>query len=281
MKHVSKLMAALLVAAALFTVQSCGQKDERITVMSYNIRNSRMEDGGNAWDIRKPATAAMLDKINPDIFGVQEAYPEQVEYIREACPRYTPFGVGRDDGVEEGEHMSIFYNGELLEMMDGGTYWLSETPDEPSYGWDAACRRTATWALFRVKASGSEFYYVNTHLDHVGAEARRNGLALIVDRIADMNKDGHPMVLTGDFNVFPDDTCLTDLNTKMLSARATADVTDDKISYNSFGLGGSGIIDYIYYSGFGGCESFRVIDETFLDIPYISDHYPVIATLKF
>ncbi|MCQ2153762.1 MAG: endonuclease, partial [Bacteroidales bacterium] len=102
MKHVSTLMAALLVAAALFTVQSCGQKDEDLVVMSYNVRNSRMEDGDNAWDIRKPATAAMLDKINPDIFGVQEAYPEQVEYIREACPRYVSFGVGREDGVSEG-----------------------------------------------------------------------------------------------------------------------------------------------------------------------------------
>ncbi|MCQ2154154.1 MAG: endonuclease/exonuclease/phosphatase family protein, partial [Bacteroidales bacterium] len=221
------------------------------------------------------------DKITPDYCGVQEEYPEQVESIREACARYVSFGVGREDGVSEGEHMSIFFNSESIEMLDGGTYWLSDTPDVPSTGWDAACRRTATWALFKIKATGSEFYYVNTHLDHVGTEARRNGLALIVDRIADMNTDGHPMVLTGDFNVFPDDTCLTDLNTKMLSARATADTTDDKVSYNSFGLGGSGIIDYIYYSGFDCCKSFRVVDETFLDIPYISDHYPVTAILKF
>lgn len=262
---------------------SCnGRKGDELTVMSYNVRNAKANDGDNSWDLRKPATAAMLDEVNPDIFGVQEAYPNQVEFITECCPRYKSFGVGREDGVSEGEHMSIFYNTEAIEMVEGGTYWLSETPDEPSYGWDAKCKRTATWALMKDKDSGKQFYYVNTHLDHKGVEARIKGLALIVERIGEMNKEGLPMVLTGDFNVEPADSCLNDLNTIMLDARTTAVDSDETPSFQGFGNSSrQTVIDYIYYSGFAACKDFKVVNKTYAEKPYISDHYPIISTLVY
>lgn len=152
------ISAALIAALSLGVACRDARTGKTLTVMSYNIRNSKAQDGANAWEERKAATSAMLDEVNPDIFGIQEAYPEQVSYITENCPRYVSFGVGRDDGVEKGEHMSIFFNSKALEMLDGGTYWLSETPDEPSKGWDAACKRTATWALMKDKDSGRKFY---------------------------------------------------------------------------------------------------------------------------
>ena len=89
-------------------------------------------------------------------------------------------------------------------------------------GWDAACYRTATWALMKDKRNGRNFYFVNTHLDHVGVVARKNGLQLVVDRIAAMNPEGYPMVLTGDFNMTPDDPALADLDKQMTSTRAMA-----------------------------------------------------------
>ncbi len=149
-----------------------------------------------------------------------------------------------------------------------------------SFGWDAACRRTATWCLLESKDGKRHFYYVNTHLDHVGADARRNGLALIVERIAKMNREGWPMVLTGDFNVQPDDPCLQSLEGKMLSARVTAKTTDDKGSYNAWGKE-SKPIDYIYYSGFAKALSFETLDRQYAGKPFISDHYLVVAVLKF
>ena len=281
MRKTLVIAAVLLASLACCSCNNAGKEDQELVVMSYNIRNSRAKDGDNAWDVRKPATTAMLDKVNPDVFGVQEAYPNQVEFITETCPRYGSYGVGREDGVNDGEHMSIFYNKDKIELLKSGTYWLSETPDQPTMGWDAACKRTATWALMKLKASGKQFYYVNTHLDHVGVEARVKGLALIVDNIADMNAEGLPMVLTGDFNVEPTDSCLFDLNTKMKSARETAAVSDDKPSFTGFGLYPESIIDYIYYSNFSECKDFRVVNETFLNIPYVSDHYPIVSTLKF
>lgn len=279
------ILATLAMLAVLPLASSCkGDKrtGESLLVMSYNVRNSHAKDGDNDWEHRKSATKAMLDAVNPDIFGVQEAYEDQVNYITESCPRYVSFGVGRDNGVDEGERMAIFYNTDVIEMIKGGTYWLSETPDEPSYGWDAACRRTATWALMRDKDSDRFFYYVNTHLDHKGVEARRNGLALIVNKIGEMNEEGYPMVLTGDFNVTPDDSCLVDLDKIMKSARIYAEQTTNKASFNGWNPAEHNlVIDYIYYSNFTACKNFEVLDQSYDNIPFISDHYPIVSTLVY
>ena len=272
----------LILAAAAALLPSCSKPaDTTIRVISYNIRMMKGQDGENSWEYRKPATTAMIEEMNPDIFGVQEAFAEQVQFINETCPEYASVGVGREDGVSAGEHMSIFYKKDAIELLDWGTYWLSETPDQPSKGWDAACYRTATWTKLKVIATGQEFFYVNTHLDHIGIEARKNGLALIVSKIGEMNPDSKlPMILTGDFNVFPDNTGLVDLDKIMKSARVYAEDSDTKGSYNGWGTA-SDIIDYIYYAGFDKCLDFKVLDQTFANTPFISDHYPVVADLKF
>lgn len=273
----------LIVAAALLAVMpavsSCKNADPELKVMSFNIRLGVANDGDNSWDIRKPAVAEMLNTVDPIMFGVQEAFDFQIAYIEENCPQYKSVGVGREDGVKSGEHMSVFYNTEKIELLDWGTYWLSETPDVPSKGWDAACYRTATWTKVREKASGKEFYFCNTHLDHVGHAARRNGLAVIVDRIAAMNPEGLPMILTGDFNVYPDDPCLDDLKNMMQNSRYTAEDSDTGGSYNGWGTADAEI-DYVWYQGFDECKSFKVIRDQFAGKPYVSDHYPVVSVLK-
>ena len=139
--------------AAMFSFVSCGNADE-LKVMSYNIRLDHKGDGDNAWPVRKEATIAMLEDVKPVVFGIQEALPHQVAYITEKAPNYKNVGVGRDDGIAKGEFMSVFWNTETMEMLEWGTYWLSETPDVPSYGWDAGFRRTATWTLMKDKRNG-------------------------------------------------------------------------------------------------------------------------------
>ena len=266
----------LLVLTAL--ALSCTAKDT-LKVMSYNVRTSVKDDGENSWEIRKVATPAMLSEECPDIFGVQEARPDQLQYIADSCPDYISFGVGRD-GDDDGEHASIFYNKNVLKMLDGGTWWLSETPDVPSVGWDAKYPRTATWALMEDLRNGKQFYFVNTHLDHKGANARRNGLVMIVEKIKEMNPD-IPMVLTGDFNVEPDDPCLEDLDQMMQSARKVARNTTDMPSCNGWKRPATKTIDYIYINGFGAADSFQVLDKQYAGVPFISDHFPVAATLVY
>ena len=253
---------------------------EDLKVISYNIRVGKGKDGSNSWEYRRPASISMIKEHMPDIFGLQEALDFQVNYLQENLPEYANVGVGRDDGVQKGERMSIFYNTQTVEMLDWGTFWLSETPEVPSKGWDAAYPRCATWAKMKMLGSGKEFFYVNTHLDHQGAVSQQKGLDLIVRRIADMNPDGVPMVLTGDFNVEPDNPVLDELDTRMLSARTSALDSYDKATFNGWGKRAI-VIDYIYHSGFSNCPEYRTIQKQYDSVPYISDHYPVVTRLKF
>ena len=278
-----KITFILLAALAVLPQTVSGKKvpgPDTLSVMSFNIRMGEGKDGTNSWQYRCPATIYMLRDKQPDIFGLQEAYDYQVLFIKENLREYNNVGVGREDGKHKGEHMSIFYNKKKVSLLKWGTFWLSDTPGKPSKGWDAACIRTATWALMKDKRSGRKFYYVNTHLDHVGKEAQKNGLALIVEKIKEMNPDNLPMVLTGDFNVVSSDPVLSDLNRIMKNARVSAERTDNLNSFNGWGKSSS-IIDYIYYSGFASCPKFETVQKKYGDFPFISDHYPVRAVLIF
>ncbi len=279
-----KILLSLLVLLTILPQAATARKKNepaRLTVMSYNIRNGEAKDGTNSWEYRYPASAMMLDDQKPDIFGVQEAYLYQVKYLTEFPGFYKSVGVGRDDGKTKGEYMSIFYNKKTVKMIKWGTFWLSETPDEPSFGWDAACRRTATWALLKDKKTGNRFYYINTHLDHKGKEARRNGLKLIVDYIDKMNPKGYPMVLTGDFNMTPDSPEFEELVKRMQDAREVAPITDHLATFNGWGKSDSSIIDYIFIKGWSKCISYETVRKPYMDRKFISDHYPIKAVLEF
>ena len=274
---------ALVLCTAVTVISGCKKGEQTLKVISYNIRVGSAPDGDHKWDIRKPASPAMIADQQPDIFGLQEALKMQLDYLEETCPDYDHVGVHRDDGKQKGEVMAIFWNTKTQEMLKWGNFWLSETPEVPSKGWDAACFRTATWALLKDKRYNKKYYYVNTHLDHLGQEARANGLKLIVARIDDINPEGYPMILTGDFNVDLGDPCLNSLKGRMESVRDIAPVTDSLDTFQGFGTGqyGNRVIDYIYESGFSAAPSFETITKTYENIPFISDHYPVAAVLVF
>lgn len=273
-----------------------GRDYNELSVISFNIKVM----GGfselfnpNRWSSRKSATPAMINDYRPDIFGVQEAFSEQLTYVGDNLPNYSYVGVGREDGKEiseitnseeSGEIMAIFYNTSKIKLLEWGTYWLSETPDEPSKGWDADYYRTMTWARMEMKYNGRKFFYVNTHLDNHSGTAREEGLKLIVKKIAEMNIDNLPVVLTGDFNVTPDNSVLGVLvDAEMLDARTTAAKTDDLPTFNGFGNEGDTprVIDYIYYRGFSSCPEYETIVKQYANIQYISDHYPILARLMF
>ena len=276
------LLAVLMALPQLSDAKKKQDQPDELKVMSYNIRLGSAKDGTNAWMYRYPATAMMIEDQMPDVFGVQEALDYQVKFIDEYCKDYDCVGVGREDGKKSGEHMSIFWNKKTVKMLKWGTFWLSETPEKPSMGWDAACYRTATWALMKDKKTGKHFYFVNTHLDHVGVEARKNGLKLIVDRIAKINPEGYPMVLTGDFNVKPTDPALTELDTMMDSARKIAEATDNHNTFNGWGKAKKDdVIDYIYVSGFTACPEYQTVTKKYNDRAFVSDHFPIFARLIF
>lgn len=280
MKTKILLLAALLAAVSVSEAKPA--KTASVNVMSYNIRQGGAKDGTNAWEYRAPASYAMVTDQKPDIFGVQEALYYQVYYLDQTLADYGWYGLGREDGKKKGEMMAVFYNKKNIKILKKGTYWLSETPETPSMGWDAKCFRTATWVLAKDRKSGKKFYFVNTHLDHVGIEARKNGLQLVIDKIADMNPKGLPMVLCGDFNMKLDHPSMMPVKEAMSNARETAVVGDHNPTYTGWGkTSDPSIIDYIFYKGFSSCPKFETVTKPYMDRTFISDHYPIKATLLF
>ena len=247
---------------------------EPIKLISYNLRNSHGKDGDNVWMKRRHATPEMIRREAPDVFGVQEGLIDQLHYIDTECPQYARVGVGRDDGKEGGEIMAVFYLRDRYDLLDHGDLWLSETPDRVSRGWDGACNRTMTWVHLREKATGKEFYYFNTHLDHKGVVARREGVKLVVREVQQIAGRKAAVVVGGDLNSTIDDRIFDPLKKFMTPAREKAPVTDRKGTYNGWGQApNSMVIDHLFVRNMK-CLSYRTLDGDY-GVPYISDHYPI------
>ena len=270
------LTAIILLPLATFAK---GER-EGIVAMSYNIRYGTAEDGTNSWQYRYPASAMMLDDQRPDVVGMQEVLFDQFDYLGSVLDKYYKIiGVGRDDGKKEGEFMAVMYNTKTTKLQKWGTFWLSDTPETASKGWDGACNRCATWAVFKDKATGRKFFFVNTHIDHVGAEAQEKGVKLLADKIAELNKEGLPVIVTGDFNMEASNAFLAPMKDGFQNARSSAVVSDDHFSYNGWGRSQS-TIDYVWYKGFN-CTRFETVTKPYYDRTFISDHFPVKAVLVF
>ena len=270
-----KKIALLLLLAASFSMPAfAADGAEPIKLISYNLRTSHGKDGDNVWMKRRHATPEMIRREAPDVFGVQEGLIDQLHYIDTECPQYARVGVGRDDGAEKGEFMAVYYLRDRFELLDSGTFWLSETPDKVSRGWDGACNRTVTWVELKDRKSGKEFFYFNTHLDHKGKAAREEGVKLLIEKIHEIAGKKAPAIVGGDFNTPVDSPIFKPLTKYMVSARAKAATTDHKGTFNGFGSAPDTIvIDHLYYRGKLKCQLFATLDGNY-GAPYISDHYP-------
>ena len=272
-----------LITAIILPAVFCAAKPAQLpelTVMSYNIRLGSADDGTNSWQFRCPASVLMIEDLKPDVIGVQEALLPQLLFLNENCRSYDYVGAGREDGKKKGEYAAIIYNKKTVSVVKWGTFWLSETPEEPSKGWDAACIRSSTWAVMKSKASGNKFLFINTHFDHMGENARRESAALMISKISELNPDGLPVVLVGDFNVEYTHPALSPVTDSMKNARKIAAITDSSATYHGWGKA-SEVIDHIFYTGFRSCTRFETVTGPYAGRKFISDHYPVEAVLVF
>ncbi len=269
-----KIVIALLFAGSLLHTAQAAEESREIRLISYNMRTSAARDGANSWENRRHATRQMIEQEAPALFGVQEAMPDQLQYINTESPQYAYVGVGRDDGAGEGEVMAIFYLRERFDLLNSGTFWISETPDRVSRGWDAACNRTVTWVELRDHISGKEFFFFNTHLDHLGKVAREEGVKLLTQKIQQI-AGKKPAIVGGDFNTSTDSPLFKPLTKYMFSARSKAPVTDHKGTFNGFGSAPDTIVlDHLYFRGKMKCRKFVTLDGNY-GAAFISDHYPI------
>ena len=199
-----KLKNLLLIALVAIVFCGCqsNYQPTSITVASYNLRNANGGDSinGNGWGQRYPVIAQIVQYHDFDIFGTQECFIHQLKDMKEALPGYDYIGVGRDDGKEKGEHSAIFYRTDKFDVIEKGDFWLSETPDVPSKGWDAVLPRICSWGHFKCKDTGFEFLFFNLHMDHIGKKARVESAFLVQEKMKELGAN-LPAILTGDFNV--------------------------------------------------------------------------------
>ncbi len=306
----------LSAVALLLSASACAAP---FKVMTFNIRYDNPADGVNAWPARRAAVVTMLKAEKPDVLGIQEGLAHQVAFLDSALRAdYAYVGVGRDDGKEAGEFAALFYNKNRFELLESGNFWLSETPETPSIGWDAACIRIVTWAKLRDRQSGREFVALNTHFDHVGTEARAQSAILLVSRALQLSgapaldlpsvagrqftqraagssntimealpakQQGLPVVITGDFNSTLSNPVLRTLLYVFREARTAPWPTSSLPGYtfNGFRTGAAvpkdGVIDLVFYRYFMPLN-YNVITDGY-GVPFLSDHYPVEATFDF
>lgn len=250
----------------------------QINLISYNVRQSGANDGDNSWGFRRHATIEMMRREAPSVIGLQEAKIDQVQYIERNMPQYVRIGVGRDDGKDAGEMTAIFYLKSRFELLDSGTFWLSETPDKVSRGWDAKYNRTVTWVHLREKATGGEFYYFNGHLDHKGVKAREESMKLIAAKAIEIAGEKAAVIVGGDFNALADNPIYAPLNEIMFLTRTVAPVTDNRPTSNAWGRHEGTVIDHLFARNIE-CLEYRTLDGNY-GAPYISDHYPVQIIFK-
>lgn len=256
----------------------------QFSAMTYNIRYSTPNDGENWWEQRKEWVAEVVDYYAPDVLGIQEGLERQVAYLDSVFSTYQYVGVGRDDGIKAGEFSAVFYNSDKLEVLDSGTFWLSETPSKPSYGWGANYRRVCSWALFKNKHTQEEVLVFNAHFDHEVALARLNSAKLMHQKVLQLTDGETPVVLMGDFNATPNADPIQFLkehyaDSKIVSVQSPF---GPEGTYNGFDVNHplDRRIDYIFVNDKITVERYAVIAESrYGRTP--SDHLPVLVDLKF
>lgn len=269
----------------LFIISSIFTNAQTLNVMSYNIRLDVAVDGENAWPLRKEYMTSQIQFYEPDIFGVQEARPNQVSEISLLLPQYNQVGTGRD-GKGKGESSNIYYKKKRFIVKKTNTFWLSETPSKISKGWDAAFNRVCTYALFKDKKTKKHIWVFNTHLDHKGEEARTKSIKLILSKIKELNTKNNPVIFMGDFNSEPTSERIIALKKEMDDCR---DLSQEKPfgpsgTFNAFkhNKAVTKLIDYIFISK---KTKFKVIKHAVLsdskDLKYPSDHLPVFVKLSY
>ncbi|MDT0643207.1 endonuclease/exonuclease/phosphatase family protein [Zunongwangia sp. F363] len=253
-------------------------------VMTYNIKYANEDDGENSWSFRKEALTGLLKFFEPDIIGLQEALQEQLAYFQDNLKRYEYVGVARKDGKTEGEFSPVLYRSDKFEVLHSDTFWLSETPEKPSKGWDAAYPRICTYAIFKHKETGKKFCFFNTHFDHRGDEARKKSARLIYKKTEELNKENLPVILTGDLNLEPQAEGVQYLAEKFLDSREACKTESfgPEKTFNAYHLDDAPIsrIDYIFISREGvEIEKYGVLNNSY-DQKYPSDHFPVMVELQ-
>ena len=297
----SKLIAIILVAAVLLTglgflvydkvtnvdfgeivIDGIPEKaDDAARVMSFNVRCADDKEG--SVKNRSKIVTAIIEQYLPDSVGVQEATGKWMRILSENLGAYAAIGEHRDEDPKS-EFSAVFYRTDKFNLLDGGTIWLSDTPEVKYTKYEeSACTRIASWVVLENKETGEVYAHLNTHLDHVSDTSRVLQAKVLKTKIAELQEAGYPVVCTGDFNAHPTSEVYAEMISALKDTKAVAANSDDGITFHSYGKkeeGSEGPIDYVFVCEEAEVDTYKIIRNTAKDM-YPSDHYPVVADVRF
>lgn len=251
-------------------------------IMSFNIRYNNKWDVENNWELRKNKVSQLIENYKPDIIATQEGLYNQVIFLDSTLTDYTYVGIGREDGKTKGEFCAIYYNTKKYKVIKQSTFWLSDTPNKVSVGWDAALERISTYALFENLKTHEQTYIFNAHFDHQGKMAQANSARLILKKIEAINTENLPVILMGDLNVTPEEKAISILKEELTDAIS---ITSSPFygpvgSFNAFkNEPVTKRIDYCFIKNIN-ILSYSHLDDRLDNNRFISDHFPVLVEIE-
>lgn len=277
-------LVSLVVFLALGGTRSAlgEQMSSPLNVATYNLRLDLESDGANAWPQRKAMVLSLIRYHEFDIFGTQEGLPHQIRDLEELS-EFARAGVGRDDGQAAGEHAAIFFRKARFLELARGDFWLSETPNKPSKGWDArCCNRLASWVRLQDRVTGRILLVASVHFDHEGVVAQRESAKLLLRWIAE-HRRSDTVICLGDFNSTPETEQIKAMRSVLRDAREITRLPPygprDTFNDFKFGTAPTPLIDYIFVD-----NNVRVLKYATLTdsngVRYPSDHFPVVARVE-
>ncbi len=269
----------------------------KLKVASYNIQYATTTTS-QYWQSRKDGAKNLLAYHDFDIVGLQETHQHQVDYFLPKHCAYIGMGIN-SFGKDKGGNSPIMYRKDKVELLKWGYFWISETPEKLSKGWDCSRRRICTWGEFKDKASGKTLFYFNTHLDHRGKVARIEGVKLLMKKIPEIAGNS-PFVLTGDFNIALNSAPIKPmLESKefvhALNASITPPYYPEKGTFHGYTGTPRNFIDYLFVSPKIKVLNYAVLTDRICNpkydptksiksqkmVDYASDHFPVVSEIEF
>lgn len=250
----------------------------KLKIVSFNIRGGNDPDGHSVEE-RQPRLYSVVKRVYPDVVGLQEYRPTWDAFFADSfLKEYDMYNQYRGKN-EMLESSPILWRKDKFECVKQGTFWLSDTPEKESKGWDErydVCR-ICSYVVLKEKQTGKKFAFMNTHFGF-GDQCQIKSARLICEyskKISDF-----PTVCTGDFNMKPDSCgygeitkCLVDLN------KVTANETGPTFHGYDPEKPNAKHIDYIFIDGCVKPISYEILRDVF-DGKYPSDHYGLLCNIE-
>jgi endonuclease/exonuclease/phosphatase family metal-dependent hydrolase len=283
--------------------------DDVLRVMTYNLLSAEKKRRRFPWTDRRDSVADLIERLDPDVIGTQEANFKQIRDLQQRLPQYGVVAAGNlgphQERHDSNWYSTVFYHRERIERLEqpGERFWLSPDPNRPASRFALASRpRVAVWALLRQRSSGQRFLFGTTHLEAFMPGHRRAGARLLQQYVGRKLRElGEeiPVFLTGDFNARSDAAEIRHLQLDtahgpaMLDAWREAGLDESRHGATFRGLDlrdrvgnwllGHRRIDYVFFRPrleLHGVE--RVDYAKYLGLGQVppSDHDPVMASFK-